>query len=157
MMGVRLDKWLWAVRVFKTRAEATAACRNGRVQVNGACAKASHTVDEGDKVSVRKPPVLYTFLVEKAIAQRVGASKLDGIMKNVTPADQLDLLAARTSCAGVRARGAGRPTKKERREIDGFLMDAGAEADDCGFPSGAGNGEGGDPYENWDGGIGGES
>ena len=90
-------------------------------------------VNEGDKVSVRKPPVLYTFLVEKAITQRVGASKLPGIIKNITTKDQLEILEMRRiGNNGIRDRGTGRPTKKERREIDGFLMNAGM--DDFNYP-----------------------
>lgn len=122
MPGARLDKWLWATRIFKSRSIAADACRNGRVFVNGSQAKASHVVNEGDKVSVRKPPVLYTFLVEKAITQRVGAAKLPGIIKNITTPDQLEILEMRRlGSNGIRARGTGRPTKKERREIDGFM------------------------------------
>ena len=133
MAGARLDKWLWATRIFKTRTIAASACRNGRVYVNGNYAKASHIVNEGDKVSVRKPPVLYTFLVEKAITQRVGASKLPGIIKNITTKDQLEILEMRRiGNNGIRDRGTGRPTKKKRREIDGFLMNAGM--DDFNYP-----------------------
>lgn len=129
MASARLDKWLWAVRIFKARTIAAAACRNGRVLVNGSYAKAAHTVNEGDKVSVRKPPVLYTFLVLKAITQRVGASKLTGIIKNITTKDQLEILELRRiGNNGIRDRGTGRPTKKERREIDGFMQDSGYDA-----------------------------
>lgn len=122
MTEARLDKWLWAVRIFKTRTIATDACRNGRVTVNGQYAKASRIIAEGDKVSVRKPPVVYTFLVLKAITQRVGAAKLAGIVKNITPKEQLEILELqKIGNNGIRARGMGRPTKKDRRKIDNFM------------------------------------
>ena len=69
----RLDKWLWAARIFKTRSLAADACKNGRVAINGAQAKPARTVKPGDEVSVRKPPVTYTFRVLQTIEKRVGA------------------------------------------------------------------------------------
>ena len=84
----RLDKWLWAARIFKTRSIAADACKNGRVMVNDVLVKPSRTVKVGDRVSVRKPPVTYSFRILKTIEQRVGAKLLPEIYENITPQDQ---------------------------------------------------------------------
>lgn len=118
----RVDKWLWAARIFKTRSLASDACKNGRVSINGAQAKPSRTVKAGDTVSVRKPPVTYSFRILQPIEMRVGAKLLEGIYENVTPQDQYDLLEMNRISGFVdRARGTGRPTKKERRSLDAFI------------------------------------
>ena len=118
-MEARIDKWLWAARIFKTRTIAADACKNNRVQINGAAAKPSRTVKEGDEVSVRKPPVTYTFRVKQAIEKRVGARLLPDIMENITTPEQYEILEmARISGFVDRAKGTGRPTKKERRALD---------------------------------------
>ncbi len=120
-MEARLDKWLWAVRVFKTRTLAADACKNGRVQINGAQAKPARMVKEGDQVSVRKPPVTYTFRVKQAIEKRVGAKLLPDIVENITDPSQYELLEmSRISGFINRAKGTGRPTKKDRRDIEDF-------------------------------------
>ena len=121
MNEARIDKWLWAARIFKTRTIAADACRNGRVAVNDVSVKPSRMVKEGDVVSVRKSPVTYSFRILKAIEQRVGAKLLPEILEDVTPQDQYDLLEmTRISGFVDRARGTGRPTKKDRRQIDAF-------------------------------------
>lgn len=118
----RIDKWLWAARIFKTRTIAADACKNGRVTVNDTNVKPSRMVKVGDKVSVRKPPVTYSFKILKAIEQRVGAKLLPEIYENVTTADQYELLEMiRISGFVDRQRGTGRPTKKDRRAMDAFL------------------------------------
>ena len=118
----RLDKWLWAARIFKTRTIAADACKNGRVAVNGVNVKPSRMVKEGDTISVRKPPVTFLFRILKTIEQRVGAKLLPEIYENVTPQDQYDLLEMNRISGFVdRARGTGRPTKKERRAMDAFV------------------------------------
>lgn len=118
-MEARIDKWLWAARIFKTRTIAADACKNNRVQINGAAAKPSRTVKEGDEVCVRKPPVTYTFRVKQAIEKRVGARLLPDIMENITTPEQYEILEmARISGFVDRAKGTGRPTKKERRALD---------------------------------------
>ena len=118
----RLDKWLWAARIFKTRTIAADACKNGRVAVNGVNVKPSRMVKEGDTISVRKPPVTFSFRILKTIEQRVGAKLLPEIYENVTPQDQYDLLEMNRISGFVdRARGTGRPTKKERRAMDAFV------------------------------------
>ena len=118
-MEARIDKWLWAVRLFKTRSLAAEACKVGRVQINGAQAKPSRMVKVGDEVSVRKPPVTYTFRVLQAIERRVGAKLLPDIVENITPPEQYEVLEmTRISGFVDRAKGTGRPTKKERRALD---------------------------------------
>lgn len=118
----RIDKWLWAARIYKTRSVAADACKNGRVTVCGANAKPSRMIKVGDTVSVRKSPVTYSFKVLQAIEQRVGAKLLPQVYENVTPADQYELLEmTRISGFVDRARGTGRPTKKERRSLDAFI------------------------------------
>lgn len=124
-MTARIDKWLWAARIFKTRSIAADACKNGRVTIYKQCVKPSHTIKEDDVISVRKPPITYSFRVLKTIEQRVGAKLLPEIYENVTPADQYELLEmSRISGFVNRARGTGRPTKKERRALDAFTEPA---------------------------------
>lgn len=117
----RIDKWLWAARIYKTRTLATDACRNGRISINGQQVKASRTVKVGDTVGVRKPPVTYSFRVLQTIEKRVGAKLLPQILENVTPPEQYEILEMSSISGFVdRARGTGRPTKKERRAIDDY-------------------------------------
>lgn len=118
----RIDKWLWAARIFKTRSIASDACKNGRVTIGGVNMKPSRSVKVGDVVSVKKPPVTYSFKVLKTIEQRVGARLLPEIYENVTDPKQYELLEmSRISGFVDRARGTGRPTKKERRALDAFV------------------------------------
>ena len=118
----RIDKWLWSARIFKTRTIAADACKNGRVMVNDVQVKPSRMVKVGDKVSVRKSPVTYSFKILKTIEQRVGAKLLPEIYENVTPPDQYELLEmTRISGFVDRQRGTGRPTKKDRRQMDALL------------------------------------
>ena len=121
-MEARIDKWLWAVRLYKTRSMATDACRRGQVSMNGVNMKPSKVVKEGDVVSVRKPPITYTFRVLKAVGSRVGAKLVPEMFENITPKEQYDILEMnRISSFANRMRGTGRPTKKERRDLDEFL------------------------------------
>ena len=125
MEVARIDKWLWAARIFKTRSIAANACKNGRVMLGGVIVKPSRTVKVGDVVSVKKPPVTYSFKILKTIEQRVGAKLLPEIYENVTDAKQYELLEmSRISGFVDRARGTGRPTKKERRALDAFAEPA---------------------------------
>ena len=118
----RIDKWLWAARIFKTRSIASDACKNGRVTIGGVNMKPSRSVKVGDVVSVKKPPITYSFKVLKTIEQRVGAKLLPEIYENVTDPKQYELLEMSRICGFVdRARGTGRPTKKERRALDAFV------------------------------------
>jgi ribosome-associated heat shock protein Hsp15 len=119
----RIDKWLWAARIYKTRTLAADACKNGRISINGANVKASRSVKVGDKVSVRKPPITYTFLVKQAIEKRVGAKLLPDILENITSPEQYEILElSRISGFIDRAKGTGRPTKKDRRAIEDFQV-----------------------------------
>ena len=125
MEVARIDKWLWAARIFKTRSIAANACKNGRIMLGGVPVKPSRTVKVGDVVSVKKPPVTYSFKILKTIEQRVGAKLLPEIYENVTDAKQYELLEmSRISGFVDRARGTGRPTKKERRALDAFAEPA---------------------------------
>ena len=122
MNEARVDKWLWAARIFKTRSIAADAIKNGRVTIQGVNVKPSRMVKEGEVVSVRKPPVTYSFKILKTIEQRVGAKLIPEIYENVTPADQYELLEMNRISGFInRQRGTGRPTKKERRALDEFV------------------------------------
>lgn len=123
MPEARIDKWMWAARIFKTRTIAAEACKKGRISINGSQVKPARMVKPGDVVQVRKPPVTYSFKVLQAIEKRVGAKLVPEIMENVTTPDQYELLEMSKISGFVdRARGTGRPTKKERRDLDEFLM-----------------------------------
>ena len=121
MGEARIDKWLWAARIFKTRTIAAAACKKGQISIKGSNLKPSRTIKEGDVVEVRKPPITYSFLVKQAIEKRVGAKLIPEILENVTPPEQYELLEMNRISGFIdRARGTGRPTKKERRSLDEF-------------------------------------
>ena len=118
----RIDKWLWAARIFKTRSIAADACKNGRVTISGTNVKPSHTIKVGEIVNVKKPPITYSFEVLQTIEKRVGAKLIPEVYKNVTDAKQYELLEmSRISGFVDRARGTGRPTKKDRRQLDAFV------------------------------------
>jgi len=120
----RIDKWLWAARIFKTRTIAAAACKKGQVSMKGAQLKASRTIKAGDVVDVRKPPVTYSFRVLQPIERRVGAKLLPDILENITPPEQYELLEMNKISGFIgRAKGTGRPTKKDRRNLDDFQND----------------------------------
>ena len=117
----RIDKWLWAARIYKTRTLASDACKNGRITINGALAKPSRTVKVGDQVGVKKSPITYSFRVLHTIEKRAGAKLLPEVFENVTPPEQYELLEMNRISGFVdRARGTGRPTKKDRRALDDF-------------------------------------
>ncbi len=121
MTEVRIDKWLWAVRIFKTRTIASEACRLGRVTVGGQKIKSSRTVHVGEIIEVRKPPVTYSFRVLALADQRMGAKLTPGFVENVTPPEQLEILQLNRLSGFIdRAKGLGRPTKKDRRDLDEF-------------------------------------
>ena len=118
----RIDKWLWAARIFKTRSIAADACKNGRVTIGGVNVKPSHTVKAGETVRVRKPPVTAPSRLRQPIAPRVAAKLIPEVYENVTTADQYELLEMNRISGFVnRARGTGRPTKKDRRAMDAFV------------------------------------
>ena len=124
-MEARIDKWLWAARIFKTRSLAADACKSGRITLNGAQVKPSRTVKEGDEVGVKKSPVTYTFRVKQAIEKRVGAKLLPDILEDITTPEQYEILEMQLISAFVgRAKGTGRPTKKDRCALDDFAQNA---------------------------------
>ena len=128
MEDVRLDKYLWAVRIFKTRSDAADAVRNNRVLVNGSYAKPSREVREGDIITVKRMPVTYQYKVLDLVSSRQPAKNVPNYCLNITPQEELDKLTVpRETIFVFRERGTGRPTKKERREIDalmdGFYID----------------------------------
>lgn len=124
-MEARIDKWLWAARIYKTRSMAIDACKNGRVMIDGVKLKPSKMIKEGEVIQVRKPPITYSFRVLKAIQNRVGAKLVPEVLENVTTPDQYELLEMNRISGFVdRARGTGRPTKKDRRDIEEFTMPA---------------------------------
>ncbi len=117
----RIDKWLWATRIFKTRSIATDACKKGRVMVDGVTVKPSRTIKVGDTISVRKPPITYTYSVIGLIQNRVGAKLVPNYLKNITSPDQYELLEMVKINGFIdRQKGLGRPTKKDGREISKF-------------------------------------
>lgn len=121
MAEARIDKWMWGTRIFKTRTIAAEACKKGRVSINGSQVKASRTVKVGDVIQVKKPPIIYSFKVLQTIERRVGAKLVKEYMENVTTPDQYELLEMSKISGFVdRARGTGRPTKKDRRELEDF-------------------------------------
>ena len=135
--SARIDKWLWAARIYKTRALAVEAIKNGRITINNVTVKPAHTIKVGEIISVRKPPITYSFKVLKPIEQRVGAKLLPEVYENVTDPKQYEILEmSRISGFIDRARGTGRPTKKDRREIDAFTSPAmfGFDEDDEDYP-----------------------
>ena len=120
----RIDKWLWAARIFKTRTLAAAACKKGQVSLGGNQLKPSRMVRVGDIIDVKKPPITYSFRILQAIEHRVGAKLIPEILENITSPEQYELLEMSKISGFVdRARGTGRPTKKERRALDDFKED----------------------------------
>lgn len=141
MNEVRIDKWMWATRIFKTRTIAADACKKGRIMVGGVTVKPSRMIKVGDIIQVRKPPITFSFEVLALTERRMGAKLVPDYMKNVTTPDQYEILEMNKISGFVnRAKGLGRPTKKDRRELeqftsidyigDGFDFDFDFEEDD---------------------------
>lgn len=119
MDEVRIDKFLWAIRVFKTRSEATDACKGGKIRVNGADSKPSKPVRAGDTIVARKGAVTYTYKVLQLVDKRQGARLVPNYAENLTPPEEIAKLRAPVETFFLkRDRGAGRPTKKDRRQMD---------------------------------------
>ncbi|GAT63267.1 RNA-binding S4 domain-containing protein [Paludibacter jiangxiensis] len=120
----RIDKWLWAMRLFKTRTIAAEACKKGRVMILQTAVKPSRNIKVGDVIQVKRSPVVYSFKVLALTENRLGAKLVPEYMENVTTADQLELLELSKVAGFVgRDRGTGRPTKKDRRDLDAFMDD----------------------------------
>lgn len=125
MSEVRIDKFLWAMRIYKTRSIATDACKNGRITMNGLQLKPSRTFHVGDTFSVRKGPITYTYRILQLCQNRLGAKMVPEYIRDITAPEQLELLElARLAGQSGRDRGTGRPTKKDRRDIETFMSDA---------------------------------
>ncbi len=123
-MDVRVDKYLFAMRIYKTRSMAADACKNGRVTMNGVPLKPSRTFTIGNKFSVRKGPITYTYEILRLSENRLGAKLVPEYLRDITAPDQLELLElARMAGQNGRDRGTGRPTKKDRRDIEQFIAD----------------------------------
>jgi ribosome-associated heat shock protein Hsp15 len=120
--SVRIDKWLWAVRVYKTRSQATEACKKGHVSVGELSVKASRTVQVGEIIKVRKAPITKSLKVTGLAEKRMGAKLITDFVEDVTPVEELDILEMQKHMRwSVRDKGTGRPTKKDRRELDDFF------------------------------------
>ena len=128
MNDERIDKWLWAMRVFKTRSIATDACKKGRVMMGGVAVKPSRSVKVGDVIDVRKPPVTFSFRVKALSSGRLGARLVPDYLENITPQSQYDLLEmTRISGYVDRRKGLGRPTKRDSREMSRFREESYAD------------------------------
>ena len=122
MNEVRIDKWMWATRLFKTRTIATEACKKNRISIGGVNVKPSRMIKIGDILQIRKPPVTFSFKVLALTENRIGAKLVPQYLENITPPEQYELLEMKKIAGFVdRARGLGRPTKKERRDLEQFI------------------------------------
>nr|WP_319999480.1 RNA-binding S4 domain-containing protein [uncultured Draconibacterium sp.] len=120
--GVRIDKWLWAVRIFKTRSQATEACKKGHVTIGDSVIKASREVHVGEVIKVRKAPITKSFKVLALSGKRMGAKLVTDFAEDVTPPEETELLEMQKNMRwSVREKGTGRPTKKDRRDLDDFF------------------------------------
>jgi ribosome-associated heat shock protein Hsp15 len=119
--GERIDKFLWSVRLFKSRSIATEECKKGRVLVGTNPVKPAFLISPGATITVRKPPVTYTYTVKEIPKNRVGAALVPGFITDTTPPEEKEKLVVSKMTHGYRPRGTGRPTKRERRELDDFL------------------------------------
>lgn len=121
MNEVRIDKWMWSVRIFKSRTIAVEACKKNRVMIGGVNVKASRMIKVGDVIQVRKPPITFSFKVLALTERRMGAKLVPDYMENVTTPDQYEILEMNRISGFVdRSKGMGRPTKKDRRELEQF-------------------------------------
>lgn len=116
---IRIDKWLWAVRLFKTRSIAAEECRSNKVMINNVYVKPSREVSVGDEIQIKRPPIVRTYLVKAIASKRMGAKLTVDFVEDITAQEQLDLLTITKSYGfEIRDKGAGRPTKRNRREIE---------------------------------------
>ncbi|MGV8137765.1 MAG: RNA-binding S4 domain-containing protein [Mangrovibacterium sp.] len=119
---VRIDKWLWAVRFFKTRSSATEACKKGRIMIADVQVKPSRILKAGDIIKIRKPPVTYSYKVLQLSEKRMGAKLVSDFVLDITPESELEILEIQKNMSWLkRDPGTGRPTKKERRDLDNFF------------------------------------
>ena len=117
----RIDKWLWAVRIFKTRALASEACSGGKVKIDGTTVKASRNIKKNDIVQMQKGVVKYLYKVRKIAEKRMGAKLVPEFLEDITPEEELEKLkSTQKQPILTREKGLGRPTKRERRNMDKF-------------------------------------
>ncbi|HBH85622.1 MAG: hypothetical protein A2X05_08570 [Bacteroidetes bacterium GWE2_41_25] len=117
--SIRIDKYLWSVRIYKTRSIASEECRKGRILIGNVQVKPSRTITQNEIITVRKPPVNFTYRIIEPIENRVSAKLVQQFIENITPEEEkLKLDFRHTSGTFYREKGTGRPTKKERRLID---------------------------------------
>ncbi|QIA08933.1 RNA-binding S4 domain-containing protein [Draconibacterium halophilum] len=120
--GVRIDKWLWVVRIFKTRSQATEACKKGHITIDDVAVKASREVHVGEVIKVRKSPITKSFKVLALSGKRMGAKLVSDFLEDVTPLEEIELLEMQKHMRwSAREKGTGRPTKKDRRDLDDFF------------------------------------
>lgn len=120
--NVRVDKWLWAVRIYKTRSQATEACRKGHVSIDNLTVKPSRMIHPGETVKVRKSPIVRSFKVQALAEKRMSAKLVPDFLEDVTPIEELEVLEMQKHMQWIsRDRGTGRPTKKDRRDLDDFF------------------------------------
>ncbi|MBN1415563.1 MAG: RNA-binding S4 domain-containing protein [Bacteroidales bacterium] len=120
---LRIDKFLWAARIYKTRGMAAEACKKGRIILDDVPVKASREVKTGDVILVRKLPAVYTFRIKKLIENRISARKVCEYIEDMTSIEELNKLRISDSIFYFREKGTGRPTKKERRILDNLLKE----------------------------------
>jgi ribosome-associated heat shock protein Hsp15 len=118
---VRIDKWLWAMRIFKTRSLAAEACKKGKVLISGMEVKPSREIRAGDILFIRKLPVVYTFKVLQTTENRLPAPRVKEFAEDLTSPEELEKLNLKDTVFFKRDRGTGRPTKKERRLLDDII------------------------------------
>jgi len=119
---MRIDKYLWAVRIFKTRSKASEACGKGQVMINSVATKSARSVKPSDTIQIKRPPITYSFRVKAIPPSRVGAKLVEEYVQNTTSPDQIAMLELiKLDRHNQRAKGMGRPTKKERRSLDAFF------------------------------------
>lgn len=120
--SVRIDKWLWAVRLFKTRSQASEDCRKGKVMIGGIPVKPSREIRVGETIQLKRPPITRSYKVLSLTENRMGAKLVPEYMTETTPASELEILEMQKNMSFFnRDKGTGRPTKKERRDLDDFF------------------------------------
>lgn len=120
--GIRIDKWLWAVRLYKTRSLASEECKKGKVTINGMNVKASREIKEGETIQLRRPPITRSYKIIALAENRMAAKLVPEFMVETTPASELEILEVqKNQSIDNRERGTGRPTKKDRRDMDDFF------------------------------------
>jgi len=120
--GIRIDKYLWAVRLYKTRSLASEECKKGKVTINGMNVKPSREIKEGETIQLRRPPITRSYKIIALVENRMAAKMVPEYMVETTPASELEILEVQKSMSvDNRERGTGRPTKKERRDMDDFF------------------------------------